>query len=327
MSEASDPPQPLSIERLPGVDLLRGIAVVAMIIYHFTWDLRYFGLIQTDVVRHPFWMLFARAIAGSFLMLAGISLVLATRHGFDWPKIGKRVALVGGAALLVTIGTAFAMPDSYVFFGILHAIALCSILALPFLRLPVLVTAVVAAAVFTIPWVLMHPLFDAPLLQWLGLGTRSPLTNDFVPVFPWLAPLLAGVVIGRHLPEVAPSWLSAQPQGASQWIARMGRFSLPIYLVHQPILMALLGALSLALPSAATPTNPDRVTREFRDACDMNCMKSGGSAEICMRYCTCAEGEIRKAQLWTPLIRQSLTPRQRDDVAAITLICTERARQ
>ncbi len=75
-------------QRLPGIDILRGVAVAAMIIYHFAWDLRFFGLIQTEIVSHPLWMAFARAVAGSFLILSGVSLALMARDGLDWPPSG-----------------------------------------------------------------------------------------------------------------------------------------------------------------------------------------------------------------------------------------------
>jgi uncharacterized membrane protein len=129
------------LTRLPGIDVLRGFAVAAMIIFHFAWDLRFFGFIETNISQHPFWVNFARAIAGSFLLLSGISLVLLTQGGFDRDRFLKRLGVIGGAALLVTVVTFFSMPKSFIFFGILHCIALSSVLALPFLRLPVAVTA------------------------------------------------------------------------------------------------------------------------------------------------------------------------------------------
>ncbi len=308
--------------RLPGIDVLRGIAVGAMIIFHFAWDLRFFGFIETNISQHPLWANFARAIAGSFLILSGISLVLLTRDGFDRDRFLKRLGIIGGAALLVTVVTFFSMPKSFIFFGILHCIALSSVLALPFLRLPVMVTAGVAVAVFTLPLGFAHPFFDTPWLQWTGLGTILPVTNDYVPVFPWFALALAGVVIGKWIVHSPPVWLQSQPEGALAFTAKAGRLSLPIYLLHQPVLMALIGAASLAMPS----TGPDKITLEFREACQASCVKAGETAELCARYCTCSEGDIRKAELWTPLLRNNLTARQQQQVTAITEQCQAKAR-
>jgi uncharacterized membrane protein len=308
--------------RLPGIDVLRGIAVAAMIIFHFAWDLRFFGFIETNISQHPFWANFARAIAGSFLILSGISLVLLTRDGFDPKKFLRRLGVIGGAALLVTIVTFFWMTQAFIFFGILHCIALSSVLALPFLRLPVVVTAGAAAAVFVLPFVFTHPVFDMPWLQWLGLGTRLPVTNDYVPVFPWFALALAGVAIGRMIAAAPPAWLQDKPEGALAFTAEAGRWSLPIYLLHQPVLMALVGAASLAIPASG----PDRNTVEFRQACQASCVKAGETVEMCQRYCTCSEGDIRKAELWTPLLRNNLTARQQQQVTAITERCQASAR-
>jgi uncharacterized membrane protein len=308
--------------RLPGIDVLRGIAVAAMIIFHFAWDLRFFGFIATDISQHPFWANFARAIAGSFLLLSGISLVLLTRDGFDRYKFLRRLGIIGGAALLVTIGTFFAMPQAFIFFGILHCIALSSLLALPLLRTPVAVTTAVALAVFALPFVFTHPVFDMPWLQWLGLGTRFPLTNDYVPVFPWFALALAGAVIGRLIMAAPPRWLQLQPSGVLAFTARAGRLSLPIYLLHQPVLMALIGAASLAMPASG----PDRNTVEFRQSCQQTCVKAGETAEVCTRYCICSEDEIRRSDLWTPLLRNNLTARQQQQVTAVTEQCQAKAR-
>ena len=104
---------------------------------------------------------------------------------------------VGGAALAVTVATYFAFPESYIFFGILHCIAVSSVLALPFLRLHPALT--LAAAVFCLvaPRIFTNPALDAPWLDWLGLGASDPVTNDYVPIFPWFGLALIGVAAGR----------------------------------------------------------------------------------------------------------------------------------
>jgi uncharacterized membrane protein len=308
--------------RLPGIDILRGVAVAAMIIYHFAWDLRFFGLITTDIISHPFWMAFARAIAGSFLILSGVSLALMARDGLDRAIFLRRFALIAGAALLVTAATWLAIPQGFIFFGILHCIAFSSLVALPFLRMPL--PAVLAAATITLamPLLVSAPLFDAPLLQWLGLGTRVPLTNDYVPVFPWTGLALLGVALGRWIADRPSGWLGLAPAGALATVAKAGRLSLPIYLVHQPVLMALLWLAALGL----APAGVDATTREFRTSCATACGQAGSSAEVCSRYCACAEADIRKAELWTPLLRNALTARQQQQLTAITDACQAGAR-
>ena len=143
----------LARSRWDVIDLARGVAILAMIVYHFGWDLSFLQLIETNLIALPAWRWFARIIAGSFLFLSGIGLVLAHGHAIRWRPFLRRLATIGGAALLVTVATYFAFPDSFIFFGILHCIALSSILALPFLRAPVPVTLGVAAFVLAAPWI------------------------------------------------------------------------------------------------------------------------------------------------------------------------------
>jgi len=309
--------------RLPGIDVARGAAVAAMIVYHFAWDLRFFGLIETDIVAHPFWMAFARSIAGSFLLLSGIGLALMARGGLDSAAFLRRLGLVGGAALLVTAATWLAIPQAFIFFGILHCIALSSLLALPFLRLPPAVTLAAALAIFALPFVFRHTAFDAPLLLWTGLGLKAPMTNDYVPVFPWSGLALAGVALGRLIAQHPPAFLARAPSGAASLAAKAGRWSLAVYLLHQPVLLSVVWLAALGLAPAGVS---DETTREFRRFCRSACADAGSNAMTCDRYCGCAEGEIQTARLWTPLMRDALTARQQQQLTAITEACQARAK-
>src|SRR5882724_7861972 len=114
--------------RLPLLDAARGFAVVAMVIYHFCWDLRYFGYIASDVEGALRWRIFAHSTAGAFLLIVGISLVLSTRRGFNAQKFLRRLGVLVAAALAITLVTYLLFPDSYIFFGVLHHIALASVL-------------------------------------------------------------------------------------------------------------------------------------------------------------------------------------------------------
>ena len=125
----SDVTSPSSQTRWPIIDALRDIAVVAMIGFHFTWDLDFFHLIDYDISFTPEGRVMSHLIAGTFLFLVGVSLALAHRAQFDPHAFMKRFFKIAGAAALVSLGTYFAMPDEWIFFGILHCIALSSLLA------------------------------------------------------------------------------------------------------------------------------------------------------------------------------------------------------
>ena len=210
--------------RLPFLDAIRGLAVVAMVIYHFFWDLSVFGFIELDVGRE--WRGAAMAIAASFLGISGVAFTLAGRLK------PRRLAIIAGAAGLVSLGSWWFDPHAFIFFGILHCIALSSILALPFLQMPGWSLGVAAALFFALGgWA--HPLFDAWPLLWVGLSTQLPLTNDYIPIVPWFGFVLLGMWAGRVRPAAWPAW-GPRPM---VWL---GRWSLLIYLVHQPILTGLL---------------------------------------------------------------------------------------
>lgn len=235
----SVPPRPRAVL----LDLARTLALIGMATFHLVFDLVMFGHLSPEVTNEGFWPLWARVVASSFLFLSGLGLVLAYGAGIDLARLARRLARIGGAALLVTAGTWSVFGQGYVFWGILHMIAFGSVAGLLFLRLPALLTLAAAAAVFWIGWTVASSAFDAPVLLFLGLGSLPVWSVDYVPVFPWLSAVLAGVGIGRIL-VTQGLWarISAVtvPEG-SLWdrLALPGRHSLVVYLIHQPILIAL----------------------------------------------------------------------------------------
>jgi uncharacterized membrane protein len=224
--------------RIVALDLARTAALAGMVIYHFTFDLALFGYVPPETAVIGGWALFAKLVAGSFLFLAGVSLWLAHGRGIRWPAFWRRIAMVGGAAALISVATYVVMPQSFVFFGILHSIALCSMIGLAFLRLPVLVTLAVAIGVFFLPQYVRFEMFNAPWFYWTGLGTSWPPTIDYEPVFPWLAPFLVGLALTRFVDS--SGWMPRPhvPGHTARLLAWPGRHSLILYLVHQPVLIS-----------------------------------------------------------------------------------------
>ncbi len=313
-----DLPQPLPLRRIDLVDLARGLALLAMFVFHFAYDLSFFGLIATDVPADPAWRWFARAIAASFLTLVGVSLVLATQGGLNRRSYLKRLAMVAGAAALVTLGTRLAMPQSFIFFGILHHVALASVLALPFLRLPGLGLVLAAVLVFALPHLVAPPWLDRPWLSWLGFAQEIPSTADFVPVFPWFGWVLAGMALARFaVPRLAGSraafWRATSPP--ARLVVWGGRNSLIVYLLHQPLFIgAILAFMQLAAPAPSEE-------RSFMLSCQRSCAGGSADADACERLCACTVDALKAASLWRRTLDDALPPADRQRVTELAQAC------
>ena len=225
--------------RILWLDLARTAALVGMVIYHFSYDLVLFGRLAAEAVTSGPLRWLAVATAASFVGLAGVSLQVAHGRALRLTPFLKRLGLLVAAAAAISLLTWMWVPQSYIFFGILHSIAACSVLGLAFLRAPFWVTGLASAVVFAAPSYVALPLFDAPFLQWVGLGTYLPVSLDYEPIFPWFAAFLAGMTLAKLL-EGTPALLPRPVSGVARWLAWPGQKSLWIYLAHQPVLIALL---------------------------------------------------------------------------------------
>ena len=281
--------------RLPLIDVLRGVAILAMVVYHFSWDLAYHGLVGWDVTGAPAWRAFAMAIAGSFLLLSGIGLALAARDGLDLAKALRRIGKIGAAALLVSLATMAAFDAGWIYFGILHAIALGSLLALPFSSRSAAAALAAATAIGLAFLVLGGRLPNWPLLWPLGLSPDPAPANDYVPLFPWLAAMLVGVGLGRmilagaiRLPAVGQRGMSARG------LALIGRWSLAIYLVHQPVLFTAVGQAARLIPPDAAIER-----QRFIAACVPGCAANGGLEAACSAFCGCVASAMDGTGFWS----------------------------
>lgn len=228
--------------RISLVDAARGVALIAMTVFHFSWDLAMFRFIDPAVMTSTGMIWFARTIAGSFLFLVGFSLFLAHGKGIRWSNFINRLVWVAGAAAIITAATYFATPDAYIFFGILHSIALSSILGLAALRLDWRITGILSLFfLFGKHW-LTTPVLDAPTWWWTGLSQIVPTSNDFVPIFPFFGMVLAGIAVARLAYEnrIIPRLSQINCSGhICEMLIFIGRHSLVYYLLHQPVLILL----------------------------------------------------------------------------------------
>lgn len=229
-------------ERILAVDLARTVALLMMAVFHFVYDLELFGWVAPGTATSGGWRGLALLTAGSFLFLAGVSLWLGHGAGIRWRGFWRRFVKVAGAAAVITAATMVAVPDAFIFFGILHSIAAASLLGLLVLRLPVVMLVGLAVLVFAASSFAKAPLFDPWWFWWTGLQTVPVRSVDYVPLVPWFAPFLLGVALGRLGSRFGLwHWLGRWPGGAwAQRLALPGQYSLWVYLVHQPVLIAVI---------------------------------------------------------------------------------------
>jgi uncharacterized membrane protein len=227
------------------LDALRAVAIVWMAVFHFCFDLNYMRLLtpMQAFTRDPFWTTQRACIVSLFLLCAGLSQAVALHAGQGWPRFWKRWAQVAGCAVLVSAGSAVMFPQSFIYFGVLHGLAVMLVLC----RLAAPLRAwlwPLAAVCVALPRFVQHPFFDTRFTNWTGLVTHKPVTEDYVPVLPWLGVMLFGLAAGQWLlanrPQVLTGALPAALSFPLKPMAALGRWSLSFYMVHQPVLLGCL---------------------------------------------------------------------------------------
>ena len=245
------------MQRFDRVDALRGLAVVWMTVFHLCFDLSQFGVIRQDFYTDPLWTWQRILIVTLFLYCAGLGQAIAVAQGQSWGRFWRRWAQVLGAALLVTAGSLWMFPNSFIYFGVLHGMALMLVLARltvnwghwlwglgglaiasNFIAVHALTTGVTAD---------FADVFNSPILNWIGWITRKPIAEDYVPLFPWLGVMWWGVASGNSLRCHAALSKPLPVRWAP--LALLGRNSLSYYLLHQPVLIAVVWGLSLLVVS------------------------------------------------------------------------------
>jgi uncharacterized membrane protein len=279
--------------RVDAVDCARGLALIGMAVYHLSWDLADFHLIREDLPFTPPMRLLSHSVASVFLALVGVSLALAHQNGLNWRAFLRRLAIIGAAAALVTGASLVFAAGAGIFFGILHCIAVASLLAAPFVAAPAWASLAVGLAAIVAPALVHSRLFDPPWFMWLGLGEALPNTVDWRPLLPWAGVVFVGLGVARARGVLARLTSPKRWRAASApWraICFAGRHSLPIYLVHQPILIGIVYALTAWGGLAPKPDDS-----AFLAECQRACVVKGREADDCESSCRCVADAIERS--------------------------------
>jgi uncharacterized membrane protein len=226
--------QTTTTTRYPSLDLVRGLAIVLMLIYHFCFGLAQLGIIEAKFSSDPFWISFRSLIIFLFLSLVGIGLFLSSRKNLINVAYFKRLALLLIYAMSITWFSYLVRPNHFVYFGILHLIFISSLLGILLTRL-VTINLILALAFLAIGVIYKQSLFDTSAMHWSGLSSHRYNADDFTPIFPWFGLVCLGIYLGHLIFESSKfEWFMRwQP---THWIAKIicwsGRYSIHIYFIH-----------------------------------------------------------------------------------------------
>lgn len=226
------------------LDAARGIAILAMIIYHFFYDLSFLGIASRDMYAGG-WSIFQKCIAGLFLLIVGISLTISytrAQQKHSMPqlirKYVKRGLIVFGFGLLISVVTYVLFPQTFIVFGILHMIGVSIILALFFMQFYYLNFFLGLIIIF------LGTLTKATMTHngflWLGFVTPSFASLDYYPLLPWFGVVLIGLFIGKTLYPKGKQLFTVKEFIGSKTLTWIGQQSLVIYLFHQPLIIGFL---------------------------------------------------------------------------------------
>ena len=234
-------------KRRASLDTLRGLTLVSMIAYHACWDLVYLFGKDWAWYRSEGAYLWQQSICWTFILLSGYCWSLGRQK---W----KRGLTVFGAGVLISAVTWTVMPESRIFFGVLSLLGSAMLLTIPMERLLNKLPAAVGLGLnFALFWLfrgvsggsvafgriaLPQALYANYLTACFGFPPRDFFSTDYFALLPWLFLFWCGYELYRLFPDAAKRDISLP------LVTAMGRKSLLIYLLHQPLVYGVLTALN-----------------------------------------------------------------------------------
>ena len=237
-------------ERFWEIDFLRGLAIIKMLIFNYSFALYYLGIFVFEAG-----LMFQGWAAAVFVFLVGLSLTLSYSRVKDWSrgkiffKFLKRGLMVFGWGLVITIITFILFPEAYIIFGVLHLIGVSIIMGQFFLKYRRL-NFFLGLLIIFLGLYMQSFRVNFPWLLWLGFVPKSLYSFDYFPILPWFGYVLLGIFTGNTLYKNGKRTFKIKDLSSNiviKPISFLGRKSLYIYLLHQPILILILLLLGFKL--------------------------------------------------------------------------------
>jgi len=265
----------LNHKRDPWLDHLRGATLVSMILYHGCWDLVYLLGFDWEWYKGTGAWIWQQSICWTFIVLSGYCWSLGRHHL-------KRGLMTFGAGLLVSLVTIVAMPSSRIICGVLTLLGTAALLMIPldhlFRRIPWKVGITISFALFVLfrsvnsgwlgiglggplkgiaLWTLPESLYQGGLIgAWIGFMPKGFFSTDYFSILPWFFLFCTGYFLQKRREAgneqrcpvgVSVNRWSERSSGVGYVLQWMGRHSLLVYLLHQPVLYAMTVALQFLM--------------------------------------------------------------------------------
>lgn len=220
----------MKTDRIWEIDFLRGVALILMIYFHLIYDLKEIYNFDIDYTS-GFNAFTGRAAGTMFIFLSGISCTLSRSNI-------KRGLKILGLGLVITAATYFYDPDMVVVFGILHFLGSAILIYEVLKKLDAAVLAIIAVIIYSSGNLVGKIPMDTNILFFLGITSGNFISSDYYPLIPWLGLFLFGVAAGKLLYKDKKSLLKFS--FGNNVISALGRKTLIIYLLHQPVILLIL---------------------------------------------------------------------------------------
>ena len=242
-------------DRIRGFDVIRGFSVISMVLFHFCYDLVYLWDAPVAWFAPPLQDIWRASISWVLIALAGIMCAYSRNN----LRRGLRYLML---ALAIYLATALARVDVPISFGIIYCMGFstmlvwllqrfgfgerrswCSWLLAACLLALFLATLAVPSGLFGLAWMggpsvrVPAGLYQSGVLSWLGFPGPQFASGDYYPPIPY-ALLFAAACVWWQASEhaIVKRWMSGLTCAPLEWV---GRHPLSIYVLHQPLLLAL----------------------------------------------------------------------------------------